>query len=91
MKIAILLTARKERDSEIPYPLIPFADGICLMDRTITILREFNYDRILVVTGYKHELFEKYKAEDVKVVVNPDFEFTASMGFTGVMQGYGGL
>lgn len=80
MKTAVILSARKERDSEIPYPLMPFADGICLMDRNLSILRECGYDRILVVVGYQVELFEKYRSEDVSIITNPDFEFTASMG-----------
>lgn len=33
MKTAVILAARKERDSELPYPLIPFAEDLCLMDR----------------------------------------------------------
>ncbi|MDE7350429.1 MAG: phosphotransferase [Muribaculaceae bacterium] len=80
MKTAVILSARKERDSEIPYPLIPFVDGVCLIDRTLSILRECGYSRILIVSGYRSELFSKYKAADVTVIENPDFEFTASMG-----------
>ena len=80
MKTAVILSARKERDSEKPYPLIPFADGVCLIDRTLSILRECGYSRILIVAGYRAELFGKYKADDVTIIENPDFEFTASMG-----------
>lgn len=80
MKTAIILSARKERDSEIPYPLIPFADGICLIDRTLSILREYGYDRIIIVAGYRIGLFERYKADDVLIIENRDYEFTASMG-----------
>ena len=80
MKTAVILSARGEKDSNIPYPLIPFADGVCLIDRTLSILRENGYRRILVVAGYRSELFEKYRSEDVTIIENPDFEFTASMG-----------
>lgn len=80
MKTAVILTARKERDSAIPYPLMPFADGVCLIDRTLAILRESGYGRIIMVTGYKHELFSKYAGGDVTVVRNRDYEFTSSMG-----------
>lgn len=79
MRTAVILTARKEKDSEIPYPLIPFDDNICLIDRSIDILRELHYNRIILVTGYKAELFKKYESEDVILVVNKDFEFTSSM------------
>lgn len=80
MRTAIILSARKERDSETPYPLIAFADGVCLIDRTLSILRECGYDRILIVVGYCATLFAKYRSADVEVIENPDYEFTASMG-----------
>lgn len=80
MNTAVILAARKERDSDIPYPLMPFADGICLIDRNISFLRECGYRNILIVAGFRHELFKKYESEDVTVICNKDYEFTASMG-----------
>lgn len=80
MKTAVILTARKERDSDIPYTLIPYNKDICLLERTLALLREYCYERIIIVIGYKKELFEKYKADDVTIVVNEDYEFTSSMG-----------
>ena len=80
MKTAVILSARKERDSDIPYPLVPFEEGVCLTDRTLSILRACGYQRILIVAGYESHLFEKYRAEDVHVIENNDYEFTASMG-----------
>lgn len=80
MKTAVILAARKERDSETPYPLMPFDGDTCLIDRNLEILRENGYSRIIIVTGYRHELFERYAAPDVQIIVNDDYEFTASMG-----------
>lgn len=80
MKTAVILAARKERDSEIPYPLMPFADDICLMDRTLSILKECGYDRILIVAGYRIDLFDSYKDDGIQIIENPDYEFTSSMG-----------
>lgn len=80
MKTAVILSARKERTSEIPYPLLPFEGEECLIDRSLRILRECGYSRIILVIGFRHELFEKYAAEDVCILVNKDYEFTASMG-----------
>ena len=80
MKKAVILTARKERDSLAPYPLQPFAGDTCLMDRTRAILRENGIKQIAIVTGFCHEQFEKYQAEDVTLIYNKDYEFTASMG-----------
>ncbi len=80
MKTAIILSARKERDSDIPYPLLPFEEGMCLTDRTLSILRECGYSRIMIVVGFQSQMFDRYQAEDVQIIENPDFEFTASMG-----------
>ena len=79
MTTAIILAARQEKDSELPYPLIPFDGENNLIDRTVTILRDLNYTNIIIVAGYKSELFEKYKSNDVTVLVNKDYEFTGSM------------
>lgn len=80
MKTAVILAARKERDSEIPYPLLPFDDkGNTLLDRTITILEACGIERIILVIGYRKEAFEKYAAKGVILVENKDYSFTSSM------------
>ena len=79
LSTAVILTARQERDSDVPYPLIPFDGANNLIDRTLSILRDLHFTNIIIVAGYKSELFERYKSEDVKVVVNKDYEFTGSM------------
>lgn len=80
MKTAVILAARKERDSEIPYPLMNFADGICLIDRNLSILKECGYEKIYVVAGFRSDLFLKYQGDGVTILRNRDYEFTASMG-----------
>ena len=80
MSTAVILAARKERDSEIPYPLIPYEDNTCLIDRTLCILRELEYKHIYIVVGYRAEMFAKYSADDVRIIVNANYEFTSSMG-----------
>lgn len=79
MNSAVILTARKERTSEIPYPLMAFDENQCLIDRTLSILREVGISRILMIVGYRAELFEKYKCDDVILIKAPNFEFTGSM------------
>ena len=80
MNTAVILSARKEHDSEIPYPVKQFANNTCLIDRTLSILRECGYKKIIVVVGYHDELYKKYSSDDVARVYNPEYEFTASMG-----------
>ena len=89
MKTAVILTARKERDAETPYPLMPFAEGpVCLIDRALNILRELQYNHIILVTGYKAELFECYRDNDIQIVYNKDYEFTSSMGSLALVKDY---
>ena len=80
MKTAVILAARKERDSELPYPLIPFAEDLCLMDRNLSILKECGYENIYVVAGFRYDLFLKYDGDGVTVINNKNYEFSASMG-----------
>ena len=88
MTTAVILAARQERDSEMPYTLIPFDGENNLIDRTISILRDLNYTNIIIVAGYQSELFEKYECEDVTVVINKDYEFTGSMASLSMAQDY---
>ena len=79
MNTAVILSARKERDSQTPYPLMPFSEDITLLGRSIEILREIGISRIYVVVGYQAEMFKAYQAKDVQLIVNPNYEFTSSM------------
>lgn len=51
MKTAVILSARKDKDTGIPYPLKPYYENSCLIDRTIEALTALNYDNILLVVG----------------------------------------
>ena len=79
MNTAVVLTARKDKLTDVPFPLLPFDSNISLIDRTLTLLRELNYKKIILVVGYRADLYQRFKAEDVIIVENPEFEFTASM------------
>lgn len=80
MNTAVILSARKERDSLVPYPLKPFDGKLCLIERTIGILRELGFTNIILVVGYCEELFQKFAADDVQVLINTEYQFTSSMG-----------
>ena len=81
MKTAVILAARKERDSEIPYPLLQYTEGECLLDRTLSILKDIKIDNVIIIVGYKAELYQKYAKENYVVIIeNKDYEFTSSMG-----------
>lgn len=78
-KLAVILAARKERTTEVPYPLIPFEGDQCLIDRTLRLLKEVGVSRILMVVGFREDLFRKYESETVKLVKADNYEFSASM------------
>ena len=83
MSTAVILAARRERNSKVPFPLRPFKTGrgmSCLMDRTLSILGELQYDNIYIVVGFMRELFDKYKSDKVHLIYNKDYAFTSSMG-----------
>ena len=80
MNTAVILAARKEKDSAYPYPVTTFAEDTCLIDRTLGILRDNEYTNIVIVAGYRADLFSRYRADDVSIIINEDYEFTASMG-----------
>lgn len=80
MKTAVILSARKDKDTEIPYPLKPYYENSCLIDRTIEALTALNYDNILLIVGGQAQQYQRYASETVRLVLNPDFKFTSSMG-----------
>ena len=88
MNTAVILAARKERDNEIPYPLIPFSEKATLLGRSVDILREYGFSKILVVVGYQANLFNAYKANDVQIIINDNYEFTSSMGSLSKVKDY---
>lgn len=52
MKTAVILSARLDKGTTIPYPLKPYHEDICLMDRTIEALTALDYSDIyLIVWG----------------------------------------
>lgn len=53
MKTAVILPARQDKDTSIPYPLKPYYENSCLIDRTIEALAALNYDNILLIVGGK--------------------------------------
>ena len=79
MNTAVILTARKEKDLATPYPLLPFDENQCLIDRTLSLLKELGISRILMIVGYCAELFEKYRSSSVELIKASDYEFTGSM------------
>ena len=79
MRTAVILTARKEKDSDTPYPLMPFEGKTCLIDRTLDILSHHGFDHVIMVVGFQASLFKKYASDKVRLIEAPDYRYTASM------------
>ncbi|MCR5077914.1 MAG: phosphotransferase [Prevotella sp.] len=92
MRTAVILAARKEKGSAVPFPLKRFSIGggreTCLFERILETLDENHYERIYVVTGYRKELFAEYASGRVILIENKDYEFTSSMGSLAVVESY---
>lgn len=86
--VAVILSARKERTSDVPFPLLPFEENQCLIDRTLRLLKEVGIRRILLVVGFRAELFYKYVDEIVQIVTAENYEFSASMASLASVQKY---
>lgn len=77
--LAVILAARKERMSDVPFPLLPFEGDMCLIDRTLGLLKEIGIKHILLVVGFRKELFGKYVDDIVQLVYADHYEFSSSM------------
>lgn len=88
INLAVILAARKERTSDVPYPLLPFERDQCLIDRTLRLLKEIGVQRILIVVGYRSELFSKYEKDDVILVNAKNYEFSSSMASLAAVEEY---
>lgn len=88
MKTAVILSARWDKDTQMPYPLRPFYEDVCLIDRTIEALEALGYSNILLVVGWQAQLYQKYASDSVRLVLNPDYKFTSSMGSLAVAAPY---
>ena len=92
MNTVVILAARKEQNSCIPYPLKEFfiGDGkkTCLLERILFILEEYGFSNILIVVGYQKHLFTKFVNKNVRLIDNQEYEFTSSMGSLAVVEPY---
>ena len=78
MKTAVILSARKDKDTEIPFPLKPYHENVCLIDRTIEALTALNYTNIILVVGSQAQMYKRYASKTVRLVLNSEYKFTSS-------------
>lgn len=80
VKEAVILAAGKRSDFDIPVSLLDIGD-ITLIDRTINILKNNGIEKIVIISGYKNELFDSLKAKysNIHIVVNDNYVNTGTM------------
>lgn len=74
----VILAARLEKYFEQPIVLIRCFDGESLLDRLLRLLRKRGFINIILVVGYKSELFDSYK-DRCQIVLNESYADTSSM------------
>lgn len=51
MKTAVILSARQDKGTSVPYPLKAYHEDLCLMDRTIEALTALDFSDIYLIVG----------------------------------------
>lgn len=87
MDTAVILAAREEKEFDIPVPLIKCLDGSTLLDRSVAILKEVGINKIIVVTGYRSDLFSSIY-DNLIIVYNEKYRDTSSMASLSLVAPY---
>lgn len=79
IKQAVILAAGERKEFKKPVGLLE-VDGVYLIQRTIDILKENGIEKIVVVTGYKSEVYDDYfKNSGVTLIRNEKYKWTGTM------------
>lgn len=80
VKTAVILAAGKRKDFNIPVPLLEIYE-FKLIYRTIDMLIRNGIKKIIIIVGYKSELFNSVKENysNVEIVVNEEYKKTGTM------------
>ena len=80
VKQAVILAAGKADQFGKPVGFLEIED-FKLIDRTLAILKENGITKVVIVTGYKSELFEEYfkNSKNIKLVKSDIYKWTGTM------------
>ncbi|MEH7253735.1 phosphotransferase [Neobacillus niacini] len=79
IKQAVILAAGTRKDFQKPAGLMEI-NGVSLLKRNLEILQENGINDIVIVTGYKREVFEAYpEFSHYTFIDNPKYKWTGSM------------
>ena len=80
VKYAVILAAGEKKIFGKPISFLELEDGH-IIDRTVNILNNNGIEKIVIVTGYKSEYFEKYYSQNdnLTLIVNDKYKWTGTM------------
>ena len=78
---AVILAAGKRTDFDVPIAFLKINEESSFIERTVRILLEQNIDNIIIVTGYKSDMFQALveKFPKIKLVHNNNYQNTGTM------------
>ncbi|MBB2481633.1 NTP transferase domain-containing protein [Bacillus sp. APMAM] len=79
IKQAVILAAGKRRAFETPVGILEL-EGITIIERIITILNAHGIDNIIIITGFKKELYEDLaNKRNISLVHSEKFKWTGTL------------
>lgn len=80
LKTAVILAAGENKNFDYPIGLLSLENDIKVIDRIILSLQEFDINNIIVIVGYKKNLYEDYlRDKNVILIENNKFKWTGTM------------
>lgn len=77
---AVILAAGDNKNFEEPVGLLSLEKNVKVIDRIISSLQEFDVNQIVIIVGYKKELYFKYlNNKKVELIENDKYKWTGTM------------
>lgn len=77
VKQAIILSAGRRREFDLPVGFLTVG-GHRILDRQVRLLEKHGIDKIIVIAGYKHEMYRNLQNE-CHILYNPQYDQTGTM------------
>lgn len=80
VKEAVILAAGNRIEFDAPVSLLNIKD-FNLIERTIKLLKKSNIEKVILIAGYKSELFDylKERNKDIEIIVNKEYSKSGTM------------
>lgn len=75
---AVILAAGEREDFNKPATFLEIEDNV-IIERLISILKDNNIEKIVIVTGYKNEYFDSLDIKELELVYSDRYKWTGTM------------